>query len=241
MNTISIQYCFKYGEGLLDVYDLQLDAKSFELHGNIPDTLPSWTKLDYNQCPNCTLDIRNHPNCPIAANLVNIVNRFDSLLSHNEVQIEITTEERKVSHETTVQRAVGSLLGLVIATSGCPHAGFFKPMARFHLPLANTRETVYRAASMYLLAQYFLNKEGKEVDLELKGLQKIYKNIQLVNFSVAERLRIASKTDSVLNAIVELDIFAQTLSFFFEESLEELSSLFDSYLKKGDGTPNASR
>lgn len=232
METISIQYCFKYGDNCLDVYDLQLDAENLELKGNTPDILPLWTRLDFNQCPNCTLDIHNHPNCPFAANLVNIVNRFDSLISHNEIQVEVTTEERKVSQETTVQRAVSSLLGLVCATSGCPHAAFFKPMARFHLPLANTKETVYRAASMYLLAQYFLNKEGKTVDLELKGLKEIYHNIQLVNFSIAERLRIASKTDSVLNAIVELDIYAQTLSFFFEESLKELNFLFDSYLKK---------
>ena len=59
-----------------------------------------------------------------------------------------------------------------MATSGCPHMDFFKPMARFHLPLANAEETVYRATSMYLLAQYFLQREGKEADMELEGLKK---------------------------------------------------------------------
>jgi len=105
-------------------------------------------------------------------------------------------------------------------------------MARYHLPLANDHETIYRAASMYLLAQYFLKKEGKPVDFELEGLKEIYHNIQLVNYTIAERLRVASKTDSVLNAIVELDMYAQTLSFVIEESLEELHSLFAAYLKK---------
>jgi hypothetical protein len=33
-----------------------------------------------------------------------------------------------------------------------------KPMARFHLPLASEEETIYRATTMYLLAQYFLRE-----------------------------------------------------------------------------------
>ena len=45
-------------------------------------------------------------------------------------------------------------------------------MAQFHLPLANDSETIYRAASMYLLAQYFLKREGRDADLEIEGLKK---------------------------------------------------------------------
>ena len=43
-------------------------------------------------------------------------------------------------------------------------------MARFHLPLASSAETIYRSVSMYFMAQYFLAKEGKEPDLELEGI-----------------------------------------------------------------------
>jgi hypothetical protein len=105
-------------------------------------------------------------------------------------------------------------------------------MARFHLPLANDEETVYRAASMYLLAQYFIKNNGEAVDFDLSGLKSIYRNIQLINYTVAERLRAASKSDSVLNAIVDLDVYAQTLTIVIEESLEELQSIYRPYIDK---------
>ncbi len=230
MEPIRIRYSFRFGRNMQEVFDLKLDPNTIELLDNIPETLPSWTNLDFYQCPNCPLSLQAQPHCPVAANLVCIVNRLDYLFSYNETHMVVTTKERMISQITTVQRAVGSLIGLIIAASGCPHTVFFKPMARFHLPLADGNETIYRAASMYLLAQYFLKKEGKSVDFELEGLKDIYQNIQLVNHTVAQRLRVASKTDSVLNALVELDIFAQTLSLVIEQSLVELRSLFSSYL-----------
>jgi len=236
MEIISIRYTFKVGKGrnkVEETFDLQFDAKNLELQDNIPKELPDWAKLDFYQCSNCPLDVREYPYCPMAANLVNIVKRFDSLLSYNEIILVVTTKERTISQLTTLQRGVGSLMGLVIATCGCPHSVFFKPMARFHLPLANNQETIYRAASMYLLAQYFLRKKGKPVDWNLRGLEEIYANIQVVNYTIAERLRAATKTDSVLNALVELDIYAQTLSLVIEDSLEDIRFLFDAYLNPG--------
>ena len=107
---------------------------------------------------------------------------------------------------------------------------FFKPMARFHLPLASAEETIYRATSMYLLAQYFLKKEGQEVDLDLAGLKEIYSNIRIINETMARRLRAISEKDVALNSLVILDVFAQTLPFVIEESLKEVRYLFMPYL-----------
>lgn len=230
MSIIRIRYCFKFGRNLQQVFDLKFDEDTLCIMDNTPEVLPFWTELDFHQCPNCPLDKKEHPHCPFAKNLINIVNRFDSLFSYNETHMVVTTKDRMISQITTIQRAVGSLMGLVSATCGCPHTEFFKPMARFHLPLANGPETIYRAASMYLLSQYFRNKDGKSVDLDLSGLQDIYKNIQTVNYTIANRLRVASKTDSVLNAIVELDVYAQTLNFVIDDSLQELRKYFDPYL-----------
>jgi hypothetical protein len=232
MDTITIRYSFKFGRNKLEVFDLQLDTENFELQGNTPEVLPAWTKLDFHQCPNCPLKVKDVSHCPLAVNLVNIVKKFDSFISYNETLVVVTTKERIISQMTTVQRAVGSMMGLIIAASGCPHTNYFRPMARFHLPLANDEETVYRAASMYLLAQYFIKNKGKEIDFDLNGLKSIYRNIQLINYTVAERLRAASKSDSVLNAIVDLDVYAQTLTIVIEESLEELQSIYQPYIDK---------
>ena len=232
MELIKIRYCFKLGNEDQEVFVLQLNPETLELVENIPEELPDWTRLDFYQCPHCPLDVKKYPHCPVAVNLVNILQKFDTLLSYYQTHLIVTTKERMISQVTTVQRAVSSLVGLVIASSGCPHTIPLKPMARFHLPLANDHETIYRAVSMYLLAQYFLNQDGKEVDLELVGLQRIYNNLQLVNRTMADRLRASAKTDSVLNAIVELDIYAQTVAAVIEDSLAELRYLFEPYFRK---------
>jgi hypothetical protein len=120
-------------------------------------------------------------------------------------------------------------MGLIIATSGCPHTAFFRPMARFHLPLATEAETLYRAVSMYLLAQYFLKNEGRPADLDLAGLKNIYANVGIVNRAVADRIRNATKKDSAINALVLLDVFTMALPFAIEDSLQDLRYLFTPY------------
>jgi hypothetical protein len=103
-------------------------------------------------------------------------------------------------------------------------------MARLHLPLANAAETLYRSTSMYMLAQYFLHNEGRAVDLTFQGLKQIYENIHVINTYIAQRLRTASKTDSSIHAIVQLDIYAMTFLGISEETLKELRYLFLPFL-----------
>jgi len=83
---------------------------------------------------------------------------------------------------------------------------------------------------MYLLAQYFLKNEGKEVDCELDGLTRIYQNIHQLNITLAKRLRAASSTDSSINAVIVLDVFTYTLPTVINDQLESIRPLFLSYL-----------
>ena len=112
-------------------------------------------------------------------------------------------------------------------------------MARFHLPLATEQETIYRASSMYLLAQYFLKKSGKEADLDLCGLNDIYENLQEINIYCAKRLSNASPSDSTINSVVLLDMFAKTVLYGIKESLEELQYLFQPFLSESNPSLNS--
>lgn len=228
--TLSIQYRFTLSEGAQESFHFWLDAEKLELLMNTPEVLPSWTDLSFHQCLHCPLDINTHPHCPLATNLVNIVNRLDRLMSYDIIHLDVITDERLYSYESTVQTGISSVMGLVIATSGCPHTAFFKPMARFHLPLATAEETIYRATSMYLLAQYFLKEEGQQAELELDGLKKIYENIHIVNKGITERLRDASSTDSFKNAVVVLDMYAFAFTDVVQENVGRLRYLFTAFL-----------
>lgn len=101
---------------------------------------------------------------PLAACLAAIVGHFEHLLSYDTIVLEVSMAEREIFQTTTAQCAIASYMGLVMAVSGCPNTIFLRPMARFHLPLASEDETIYRACSMYALAQFFIHHEKDEAD-----------------------------------------------------------------------------
>jgi len=229
VEPLEIEYKFKLPDKSEKSFKLQLNPRTVEIVRDNSSDLPEWTKLEFHKCPNCLFKSGERIHCPAAACLVDMVTSFNRLVSFDAVKVEVITSERHISHHTTAQQGISSLMGLLIAASGCPRTAYFKPMARFHLPLSEPEETMYRATSMYLLAQYFLNKRNRECDLDLKGLAEIYRNLQIVNNSLAERIRAASQTDSSVNALILLDLHAKTLSYVLDDYLDELEHMFAAY------------
>lgn len=225
MDEVNITYNFHFPGGEVHRFPVKLDSHTLELYEPKYISLP-WTALDYQQCPHCPLDDTTHKDCPMALSLSKLSDFCDSCNSHDEVLIEVRTRERMVSQTTTVQRGLSSLLGLVLAVSGCPYTHYLKPMARFHLPFASEEETIYRSVSMYVLAQFLLAKENQITDINLNGLKKAYENLQTVNSYMAKRIRQAFKRDPAINAVVLLDLLAKTLPYSIDESLQEIRHLF---------------
>jgi hypothetical protein len=225
-----ITYKYKFEDGREKVFDFDWDKDTFELKGTEPSNLPHWTLLNFHQCPNCPSSVHEDTHCPMAVSLVNLVKYFDGMKSFEKVFVEVTMDNKVISKHTSVQKAVGSMMGLVSAVSGCPISAYFKPMAFFHLPFSDRDTTIYRATSMYFLAQHFKHKKNGKTDLGIDGLKKIYKDMGIMNSSIANRLRDASKTDSTVNAIIGLDIFAKTVPIYVEKLLKSLESLFSAYI-----------
>lgn len=223
---IRIQYRFRLEDGQEDRYQVDLDPQRMESIYPKPKKLPDWTKLDFNQCINCPLSLDQTLSCPAAVGMVHLVNQFAQLLSYDDLTVVVETDERVIYKKTTIQRGVCSLMGLLMATSGCPMMTFFKPMARFHLPFASTEETIWRAIGSYILAQYYLYQDGKKADVQFEGLSRIYNEIQTVNIYFAKRLRAACQHDSMVNAIILLDMFAQSMPSAIDESLDEIKHMF---------------
>jgi len=232
MEAIKIRYSFNLDQGRTEVFDVHLDPETLESL-SVPDRdRPTWTELNFHQCPHCPLSPDSHSHCPVAVSLIQVIGHFQNVVSHDEIRLEVLTNERLVSQKTTAQKGISSLTGLLFATSGCPHTDFFKPMARFHLPLSSEDGTYYRATGMYLLAQYLLHKAGKEADLELIGLKKLYKDLHTLNTKVAERIRSATRADSSVNAVVLLDMISNLMPFVLDENLHQISHLFKAYLQE---------
>jgi len=187
---------------------------------------PPWTLLTFNQCSNCPLSAAEHSHCPVALDLEEIVTRFRGLLSFQEVTVNVHTPERTFSKRCDVQTGLRSLLGLVMATSGCPILGRFRSMAYYHLPFANVEETLFRTVGSYLLKQYFIRKAGGEADLELRGLARFYDEVQEVSQAFKERVDAASEKDANMNAIGTLILLGMVVSSSLDEQLRELQAQF---------------
>lgn len=185
----------------------------------------AWTRLACHRCPNCPLDDAT-PLCPFAARIAPAVGPLAQLLSHDSVELEADCGNRRVVGTTTAQAAASSLIGLIGAVSGCPRTAFLKPMAWFHLPLANEEETVFRATATWLLAQYFAKEAGRTPDWELAGLKRRYEDLHKVNVAMAERLRQAGEKDASVNAVIRLDMFAKAVPWSIDDLLDELRPLF---------------
>jgi len=221
-----VSYRFRMADGTGERFDYRFRRDSFEL---VVDeaAFPEWAALGFHRCPHCSLDPAEHAFCPLALSIVDVVHRFDELPSHAEVCLEVVTSERSYSKETIVQSGMSSLMGLLMAGSGCPYMAPFRPMARFHMPFATAEETAYRVISMFVTALFVKGRKVSEESLE--ELNDIYRQAHIVNEWVARRLRAHVRTDSSVNALIVLDMFATGIPYFMSDSLDYLRSLFFAY------------
>jgi len=230
--VFSLTYRFRFPDGVEQEFLVQLDRQNCSLIAPKRETYPEWTRLDFKQCSHCPLSTDEHSHCPVAVNVVEIVEFFQDSQSVEQAIVEVDTRQRVTKRgKTALFPAISSLIGIYMVTSGCPILDKLRPMARFHLPFADTEETVYRALSMYALAQYFRHKKGQAADWDFEGLKQIYRDINRLNIDFAKRLHNDSISEATTNAITSLDCFAQEIDFSISEGmLEEIEVLFDGYL-----------
>ena len=226
--TIDYTYVFEFEDGSQRQYDISIDPTTCALIKPIPQQLPTWTQLQHHQCPNCPLKASAEENCPAAVNIALVADHCSEIISHKSVKVRVISPKRTISGKTTVQRALSSLLGLLIATSNCPRTHFFRPMAYFHLPMASQDETIFRAISTYFLAKYFKGEKSSVFDLN--ALREIYTNMQTVNEHLVKRLQTAGG-DATKNAVVLLHLLSCVLPLSLEESLDNLRPLFKGLLE----------
>ena len=231
MTTRTITYEFDLPNGRIK-FPLEFVEPEYVLTPVDPEGAPEWTKLSVKKCPNCPLSENEHSHCPLALQVYRLVEETDTLASFDEVHVKVRTPERVYVAKTPAQRALSSILGLMIPCSGCPHTAAFRPMARFHLPFSTEQETTYRTASMYLLAQFFREREQLNVDQHFENLNEIYERVQVINRHICERLRTFCKQDSSLNAVVILDMLSMVVPPHIENNLEDMKPLFSHYTAK---------
>lgn len=242
--TVKYDYEFDFPDGIKRTFTVELDAATLSLVKRAPSdgaspadgNFPDWTALGFHKCDVCPLDVKNHPRCPAAAASAEILDFFKDRISYEEVTVKITGDTRGYFKKTKLQEAVGSLLGLLMATSGCPILEKLKPMTVLHMPFAKAAETVYRVVSMYLLSQYFVARHGGLPDWDIKNLSGIYAAIRAVNKSFSKRIMSVLEKDAGANALVILDCFALAATMSIDnQQIKKLEGFFEAYLRDETG------
>ena len=195
-----IEYIFDLGQG--QEIRFRINANRENDPSKIQTNPHEWTLLSHCQCEHCPLSSQTHKYCPAALDMEEIINRFSPVVSFKKVNVTVKTADRDYHKCCDAQTGVNSLLGLVMATSGCPVFADFRSIAHHHLPFSSFEETLYRVVGDYLIKQYFSYHDGKAPDMELEGLTQRYEKLEEVNRCFAKRIQEVCTEESSINAFV---------------------------------------
>ena len=220
----TITYTFALAGGTTWRYDLQIDESGL-LVSRAQSAEPKWARLEYCQCPNCPLKPALSSYCPIAKNIDRAVEASANTLSYTRAQVTVTTPERVYSKECATQEGLRSLYGYIMAISGCPHFDWLRPLARFHLPFADTDETLFRVLSVQLLESFFFSEQQGPATC-CEAIKQRYQQLELVNHAFINRIRSYCRADASKNALAALDTFVQMFEFARSANFDALRRYF---------------
>lgn len=118
------------------------------------------------------------------------------------------------------------MLGLQLATSGCPVLEKLRSMANFHMPFCSFGEMLHRTVSAYLTQQFFVYKEGGEADWDLNGLKSYYQELEILNRAFSERIQVLEESDAASNAIIMFFAASIIVADAIEDGLMEYKDYF---------------
>ncbi len=208
-------YLFRLESGVEHRFDVEFDRPP------AGGDLPEWTRLEVDKCPHCPLANAPGARCPAAADLVPLVERFSALSSIDRMDVLVTTPEYEARKHTDTQTALSALMGLILATSGCPILGRMRPLAHMHMPFATPTEMVYRIVSMHLLGCFL---RGEPVGLG--GLDAFFSDIDRLNHAFFGRLRLAVQRDAGINALLALHSRSMLASLSIKAEMENIRAWF---------------
>ncbi|SER09857.1 hypothetical protein SAMN04244573_02871 [Azotobacter beijerinckii] len=219
---MAIEYHITLDEQHAFSYRIELERGYDRTHA---EAAPGWTRLEYQQCSNCPLSPAQYSHCPAALDLQGVIEDFLGLPAFQKAQVRVCTPEREYRKQVSLEEGVRSLLGVIMATSACPRLARLRPMAQQHLPFASQQEFALRAVSLYLARQYFNCRERRHADWELKGLVRLFQQLQLVNQAFWQRIHATCGGDSNLKAFLTFFSMASSMSYSLEIQLAKIRPL----------------
>ncbi|MBS7691696.1 hypothetical protein I0E98_19855 [Pseudomonas lalucatii] len=226
---MAIEYRFTLDDNHQFSYHIELERPYDSAQAQ---AAPKWTRLEYQQCSNCPLSRNSFSHCPAAVDLHRVIEDFQGLPAFKKAVVWVRTPEREYTKQVGLEEGLRALLGVIMATSACPVLGKLRPMAQNHLPFASNQEFILRTFSLYLARQYFNHREGRHADWELKGLVRMFQQLQLVNQAFWQRIHDTCEGDSNLKAFLTFFSMASSMTYSLETQLQKIRPLV---MSSGEG------
>ena len=231
--AIVYTYEFIFPDGSRKNFQVSLDYDTLNIQNEPRAVYPPWIALEFHQCPNCPLTPRQSPHCPVAKAMVHLTDFFKDIPAQDNVLVQVRSKLRTISKEAPLQKGLSALMGLVMASSGCPILGRMKPMVETHLPFANADETIYRFLAMYLVAQYFAYRRGEPADWDLEELIAYFEEVRMVNVSFCRRLKDIDHEGATIRAVALLEDMADFTGFLIQsDELGRLENIFNTSMQR---------
>ncbi|MEM8867354.1 MAG: hypothetical protein AAGC73_03720 [Verrucomicrobiota bacterium] len=224
-NSNIVRYLFDLGDEVIH-FEINTALSEQATPNKADETAPDWARLEKNQCKCCPLKAEDSKYCPTALRVHQVLERFKSHASVQQVNLTVQTQRRTYVQKCDMQNGLNSMLGLQMATGGCPILGRLRSMATFHMPFCSFGETLYRSVGAYLIQQFFILKDGGEPDWELERLREFYQELEGLNKDFTERIKNIEQSDAITNAIVIFFASSIVVHFSIEEELKEYRDYF---------------
>jgi hypothetical protein len=206
--------------------DIEFDVATRPKQIDAEVTGPDWARLDYQKCRCCPLRESDCAYCPTASRINEVIEVFGDRRSIERAKVTVVTAERSYFENCDLQVGINSLIGLMMATSGCPVLKELGAMASFHIPFCSTRETLHRTVGSYLIKQYFKQLKGEQPDWEMSHLKELYSVLGGLNQDFSKRIENSITSDALSNAVI---MFFAT-SVVVVDSLDKQLARYQEYL-----------
>jgi len=224
---VKVRYSFRFADGEEQAFQVALDRLTRAQLRAPRAALPDWTLLDFQRCENCPLPSAADARCPVAVSLVPVIETFKDRKSYEPVEVRVESEARSYTKRDSLQNALSALVGLLMATAGCPILDPLRPMAEMHLPFMTRDETHFRLLATHLVRLFLAQRRGESVDWSLTSLERLVDDVFRLNVGFCKRLNAIVTSDASVNAVVVLSLLADfTDRLLSQEDLDRLDRLF---------------
>ncbi len=176
--------------------------------------VPQWMRLEYCQCPACTLSPRTHPLCPVAEVLGKYAFDLSERRSYEMVRVDVFQHDGSsvVLENIPLQTVVSELVRLAVFQYECPIGRLVKP-AMSTLPPFPSNDEILNAFARAFESGIATNTVNLSEDqhVYLEALHDLFGNLSV-------RLEHLGHGDAHLNGVVIL----HSLAVLFTLSAPEL-------------------